>query len=123
MTMTRILASTLIAAASFAAIPSAHAVIPGSDTYERARDNAAIQSVIEASAPLDQDTVDEGQSSYGFPSLDTSATRPGLVPGSSAVDDAADGRAIMSVINGTPGSTTFAAPGSTTMIVPGSDSF
>ncbi|WP_416355882.1 hypothetical protein ACLNGM_17375 [Aureimonas phyllosphaerae] len=120
MTKTHILAATLLTAASFASLSTANAVVPGSDTYERARDGAAVQSVIEGTAAQRSGTVTQS-TSYGFPN----ATSPGgsLVPGSRSVDDAAERDAVMSVINGTPGASYTAGPGGIGSIVPGSDSF
>lgn len=121
MTKTRILAAALLAAASFGTMSSAHALVPGSDTYERARDGAAVQSVIEGAAARRGGTATESTTSYGFPNATSS--NGALVPGSRSVDDAAERDAVMSVINGTPGASYTAGPGGIGSIVPGSDSF
>ncbi|KQQ85670.1 hypothetical protein [Aureimonas sp. Leaf324] len=121
MTKTRIIASALLAAASFGTMSAAQAVVPGSDTYERARDGAAVMSVIEGTASrVDVGTVTD-RAIYGFPNATSS--NGALVPGSRSVDDAAERDAVMSVITGTPGASYTAGPAGVGTIVPGSDSF
>ncbi|WP_182086228.1 hypothetical protein [Aureimonas sp. ME7] len=126
MTKTRTLASALLAAASFGTMSVAHAIVPGSDTYERARDEAAVQSVIEGASSTDRIGASPARATYGFPlaTAPASAARSGggLVPGSRSVNDAADHDAIMSVVTGALAGTYSAAPGSAGRLVPGSDS-
>lgn len=121
MTKTRILAATLLAAASFGTMSAANAVVPGSDTYERARDGAAVMSVVRGTASEAGATAAQDQATYGFPNTARSSNGA-LVPGSRSVEDTADRDAVMSVINGTPGANFTASPGIGS-IVPGSDSF
>ncbi|WP_061934735.1 hypothetical protein [Aureimonas sp. AU22] len=121
MTKTRIIASALLAAASLGTMSTAQAVVPGSDTYERARDGAAVMSVIEGTASRGGRGTVVDRSTYGFPNA--TASSGALVPGSRSVDDAAERDAIMSVIHGTPGANPSAGSAGIGAIVPGSDSF
>jgi hypothetical protein len=121
MTKTRILAATLLAAASFGTMSAANAVVPGSDTYERARDGAAVMSVVRGEAAQRGGASTRSTATYGFPTATSSSGA--LVPGSRSVDDAADRDAVMSVINGTPGASYTPGPAGVGSIVPGSDSF
>lgn len=122
MTITRIFASALLAAASLGTMSAANAVVPGSDTFERARDTAASQSVVEGSSYGTGGSATENRT-YGYPGGAATRSSRDLVPGSSAGDEAADGDAIMSVVTGSPQGTVPAASGRTGRIVPGSDSF
>jgi len=122
MTITRLFASALLAAVSFGTMSAANAVVPGSDTYDRARDTAASQSVVEGSSSGASGTAAQSRS-YGYPIAGATRSTRDLVPGSSVGDEAADGDAIMSVVTGRPQGTLPAAAGRTGRVVPGSDSF
>lgn len=121
MTMTRTLASALVAFASLATVSTAGAVVPGSDTYERAQENAAVQSVITGQAAGRVGALPGEARTFGYPNAGAADGR--LVPGSSYFNDAADARSLNSVIRGVPEGVVRAAPSSSGRLVPGSDSF
>lgn len=110
-----------VVSASMAFVP-AHALVPGSDTYERVRDAAALQSVVRGPTGAVRGTVLESRS-YGYRH---EGTRIFKIPGSERANDAADAAALHSVVKGV-GRNAFeigrAEVDRSGVLVPGSDSY
>ncbi|WP_062013081.1 hypothetical protein [Aureimonas sp. AU4] len=120
MTKIRILAATLLAAVSLGTMSTANAVVPGSDTYERAAENRAIQSVITGEA-AGRGVVAGETRAFGYPNTRQSGQQ--LVPGSSYFNDEADSRSLNSVIRGIPEGIVGTPTAERGRLVPGSDSY
>ncbi len=113
--------AVVVSLAALTGAASASGIVPGSDTYVRAADGVAVNSVIRGeTAAAPSATVTETRS-FGFPAS-TGAT-VSLVPGSRHETRAADSNAVNGVIRGDfhgnyAGSTPVAGA-----FIPGSDSF
>ncbi len=113
--------AVVISLAALTGVASANGIVPGSDTYVRAADGAAVNSVIRGeTAAAPRATVVESRS-FGYPVTEGAAVN--VVPGSRYENRAYDSNAVNSVIRGDYRGTAVASPVEQVRVVPGSDSF
>ncbi len=113
--------AVVVSLAALTGAASAQGIVPGSDTYVRAADGVAVNSVIRnetVAAP--SATVTETRS-YGFPV--TTGAAVNVVPGSRFETRAADSNAVNGVIRGDYRGAYTASEVVSARVVPGSDSF
>ncbi|RIY02121.1 hypothetical protein D3218_07445 [Aureimonas flava] len=113
--------AVVVSLAALTGAASASGLIPGSDTYERAADGVAVNSVIRGeTAAAPRATVVETRS-FGYPAATGAAVN--VVPGSRFETRAADSNAVNSVIRGDARGSYVPSEAVLVRIVPGSDSF
>ncbi|MBB3935832.1 hypothetical protein [Aureimonas phyllosphaerae] len=118
---TSIFASAVVLSlAALTGVASANGIVPGSDTYERAADGVAVNSVIRGETVAPRASVVESRS-FGYPATEGAAVN--VVPGSRYETRAIDSNAVNSVIRGDYHAGYTASPVEQVRVVPGSDSF